>query len=63
MLEHVLAHEMGHALGLSHATNPKSIIFSLRELQNGSIVNHVGLCEKTAMALLYVESRIGPAAW
>jgi predicted Zn-dependent protease len=33
-LELVLAHELGHALGLNHVENPESVMYYLMEKQN-----------------------------
>lgn len=59
MLEYVMAHELGHALGLSHSTDPESMMHPLLEIEDGSIVNHIGSCESRGISALYTESRVG----
>jgi hypothetical protein len=60
-LEKTVAHELGHALGLAHSTDPDSIMFPMLEVENGSVSNHIGSCEEHGISLLYSESKIGIA--
>lgn len=59
LMEHAVAHKLGHALGLSHSTDPESIMSPLIALEDGSVLNKMGSCEQRGIASLYVESRIG----
>ena len=43
----VIAHELGHALGLDHVENPKSIMYYLMEKQN---LNNIALTQEDKKA-------------
>lgn len=59
VLEYVVAHELDHALGLSHSTDPQSMMYPLIELRDGHVVNRLGSCETEGITALYLESKIG----
>ena len=59
MLQYIVAHELGHAMGLSHSTDPNSMMYPLMEVENGKVLNSLGSCEVEGISALYLESRIG----
>jgi hypothetical protein len=55
-LAHVLKHEMGHALGLSHANYMESVMFPSIVDVNGSVLGAITDCEEKALGSLYMQS-------
>lgn len=55
-LAHVLEHEMGHALGLSHANYMESVMYPRIVDVNGSLLGHITDCDEKGLISLYVHA-------
>lgn len=54
-IESVFKHELGHALGLGHATVEKSIMYSPLVIVENEVYADIGTCEFDATSSLYVD--------
>lgn len=57
LLDKVVIHEMGHALGLGHATPRDDVMYPNLSLDNSTLY-HVGSCEFAAIQALYLDHRV-----
>jgi len=59
LLQPVITHEMGHALGLQHSTSQKSIMYPKIVVMGNKPVGTIAKCEFDAMDNLYVHNKVG----
>lgn len=58
ILESVLKHELGHALGVGHSTAEVSIMHSPIVIADGTVLGGIGQCEAEAVSSLYLDRNV-----
>lgn len=59
LIQSIVEHELGHALGLKHSSSLESIMYPRVVIRDDRPITAIGECEYRAIKTLYVDSKIG----